>query len=60
MTPDNMMDKRNAPEPTGGEILDHLVWRDLGFEKQFGMTFFQPPVDVQNTDTTDLEESPGR
>jgi hypothetical protein len=48
-----MKDKSNAPEPAHGEILDHLVWRELGFEKQFGVTFFQPSVDVQNTDLTD-------
>jgi hypothetical protein len=53
MTQDDMKDKSNAPEPAHGEILDHLVWRELGFEKQFGVTFFQPSVDVQNTDLTD-------
>lgn len=58
MTPDNMTDKRSTPELAGGEILDHLVWRDLGFEKQFGMTFFQPSVEVQITDSTNLEKSP--
>jgi hypothetical protein len=57
MTPDNMMDKSNAPEPASGKILDHLVWRELGFEKHFGMTFFQPSVDSQNPDSTDLRKS---
>lgn len=31
-----------GPPPEPGELLDSLVWRQLGFEDQFGETFLDP------------------
>lgn len=53
MVHDDTNKESSAPEPAPGEILDHLVWRELGFEKQFGMTFFEPTVHPPKTNSTD-------
>lgn len=39
--------KSSGPPPDPGEILDYLVWRQLGFEDQFGESFLDPEEEVQ-------------
>ena len=34
--------KQPGPPPAPGEMLDYLVWRQLGFEDQFGESFLDP------------------
>jgi len=37
--------KRFDQKPAHCEFLDHLLWRGLGFEEQFGVTFFQEELE---------------
>ena len=42
---DHKCRERFEQKPIHGEFLDHLLWQGLGFEEQFGVTFFQDQLE---------------
>lgn len=41
--------ERFEQKPIHGEFLDHLLWQGLGFEEQFGVTFFQEQLESDSS-----------